>query len=90
MVEMDDVRERVEKLVADVKREYGELRVQANLGRREAADEARILEAKLKTLEAKAKELGSATADASRDIGAAASLLGQEIRDGIRDIARRF
>ena len=90
MVEMDDIREQVDGLVADLKREYGELRVQANLAKREAADELKVLDSKMHQLEAKAKELGSATADASKDIGAAAKLLGEEIRNGFRDIAKRF
>ena len=89
-MELDDIREQVGELLDEVKREYGELRVQANLGRREAADELKVIEAKLKKLEAKAKELGGATVEASRDVGAAAALLGEEIRDGIREIAKRF
>lgn len=90
MVDMDSVKKEVNELVADLKQEYGELRVQANLARREAADELKIVEAKLKKLESKAKELGGATAEASKDIGAAVQLLGQEIRDGFKHIAKRF
>ena len=90
MVDLDDIKERVDDLVADLKQEYGKLRVQANLAKREAADELRVVETKLKKLEGKAKELGGATAEASKDIGAAAKLLGEEIRAGIRDIARRI
>lgn len=90
MVDLDDIREQVDVLVADIKREFGELRVQANLAKREAADELKVLDAKLHHLEAKAKELGGATAEASKDIGAAAKLLGEEIRDGFKQIASRF
>ena len=90
MVDLDDIREQVDELVANIKREYGELRVQANLARREAADELKMVDAKLHQLEAKAKELGGATAEASKDIGAAAKLLGEEIRDGLKQIASRF
>ncbi len=90
MVELDDIKRRVEKLVAELKQEYGELRVQANLAEREAADELHELGEKVKKLEAKAKELGGATADAAGDIGAAAKLLGEEIRDGFKDIAKRL
>lgn len=90
MVELDDIKEGVEEMVAELKQEYGELRVQANLAKREAADELEVLSTKLKRLEAKAKELGGATAEASKDIGAAAKLLGEEIRDGIKDIAKKF
>lgn len=90
MVDLDDIKEEVAELSAKLKQEYGELRVQANLAGREARDELHVLGAKLKNLEAKSKELGGATADASKDIGAAAKLLGQEIRDGFRDIAKRL
>ena len=89
-MDLDDIREQVDELIADIKREYGELRVQANLAKREAADELKVLDAKLKQLESKARELGGATAEASKDVGAAAKLLGEEIRDGLKDIARRF
>ena len=90
MVELDDIKEHVDELLAKIKREYGELRVQANLGRREAADELQEVSKKITQLEAKAKELGEATADASKDIGAAAKLLGEEIRNGFRDIAKHL
>ena len=89
-MELDDIKRRVDELAAQLRQEYGELRVQANLAKREAADELRVIEAKIKRLESKAKELGSATAEASRDVGAAAKLLGEEIRDGLKDIAKRF
>ena len=56
----------------------------------EASDEWQELEEKLVRLEAKAKELGGATAESSKDIGAAARLLGEEIRDGFKRIARHF
>jgi hypothetical protein len=90
MVEFDNLKEGLDKLVADLRKEYGELRVQANLAKREAVDELHDLERKIRELDAKRKELGSATADASKDIGAAAKLLGEEIRAGFRDIAKRF
>ena len=62
----------------------------AETAKREAADELKVLDAKLKKLEGKAKELGGATAEASKDIGAAAKLLGEEIRDGFKHIAKRI
>ena len=90
MVDLDDIRERVDELVAELKQEYGELRVKGNLAKREAADEPHEFGEKLNRLEAKAKELGGATADAAGDIGAAARLLAEEIRDGFKDIAKRL
>lgn len=90
MNEPGNIKRHVEELVADLKREYGELRVKASLAKLEIKDKLQDLEPKLGKLEAKAKELGSATAEASRDIGAAAKLLGAEIRDGLKDIAKHI
>ena len=90
MNDLDDIRESVDTMVAELRQEYGELRVKANLARREAVDELKILEAKLRKLESKGKELAGATAEASKDVGAAALLLGEELRNGFRKIARRL
>lgn len=87
---MDDLKKRLDTMVEDLKRERDELRVKASLAKLEAIDEWREIEPKLRKLEAKAREVGSATADASKDVGAAAVLLGKEIGKGLKDIARRF
>jgi uncharacterized coiled-coil DUF342 family protein len=87
---MNDFEERIAKMIADLKQEYGEMRVRANLAKLEVRDEWHDLHAKIQKLESKTKELGGATADASKDIGAAAKLLGEEIRDGLKDIAKRI
>ena len=88
MTEPGNIKQHVDELVADLKQEYGELRVKAGLAKLEARDKLQNLESKLGKLEAKAKELGTATAEASKDIGAAAKLLGEEIRDGLKDVAK--
>lgn len=90
MDDLDDLKDRAEKLIADLKQEYGELRVKANLAKMEARDELHEIEGKLKQLETKAKEMGGATAEASKDIGAAVKLLGAEIRDGFKKVAQRL
>ncbi len=87
---MDDVKERIDEILNDLKQERDELKVKLHLAKLEASDEWKKLEAKLAKLEAKTKELGGATAEASRDIGAAAKLLGQEIRDGFKNISKHF
>lgn len=48
------------------------------------------LEDKLQKFESKAKELGDARADASTDMGAAVKLLGEEIGEDFKKIARHF
>ncbi|MBL1432880.1 MAG: hypothetical protein COB94_005490 [Gammaproteobacteria bacterium] len=87
---MNDIKKRINDMVNDLKQERDELRVKLQLAKMEAGDEWKKLEAKLVKLEAKAKELGSATADASQDVGAAAKLLGEEIRNGFKKIAKHF
>jgi len=87
---MNDAKKHIDEMVSDIKQQRDELQVKLQLAKMEAGDEWEKLEAKLAKLEAKAKELGSATADASQDIGAAAKLLGEEIRDGFKKIGKHF
>lgn len=90
MDDLDKLKQRISSMVAELKQDYGELRVKANLAKLEARDELHDVETKLNKLEAKAKELGGATVEASKDIGAAARLLGEEIRESVKNIAKRF
>lgn len=83
-------KKRIDEMLAELKQEGEELRVKLNLAKLEARDEWQSLEVKLEKLESKTKELGSATAEASKDVAAAAVLLGEEIRDGFKKIARHF
>lgn len=77
-------------MLRDLRQERDELRVKVHLARMEANEEWQEIEQKLTKLESKAKELGGATAEAGKDIGAAAKLLGEEIRDGFKKLARHF
>lgn len=77
-------------MLNDLKQERDELYLKYKLAKLEANEEWVELQAKLNKLEAKAKELGGATVDASKDIGAAAKLLGEEIRDGFKKITRHL
>ena len=87
---MDDVKARIDKTVAELKQHADELRVQAKLAKMEASDEWRELEAKLVKLEAKGRELAGVSAESAKDIGAAAMLLGEEIRDGFKKFAKHL
>ena len=87
---MGDIKSRINELVNDIKQERDELRVKLHLAKLEASDEWQKLEAKVEKLEDKARTLGSATAEAAHDIGAAAKVLGQEIRNGFKTIAKRL
>ena len=87
---MDDVKKRVSETLKELKQEAEELRVRAHLAKMEASDEWKNIEAKLVKLESKAKELGGVTAEAAKDVGAAAKLLGEEIRDGFKKFAKHL
>jgi hypothetical protein len=87
---MEDVKKSIDETIAKLKQEAQELRVQAQLAKMEASDEWKAIEGKLSRLEAKAKELGGVTAESAKDVGAAAKLLGEEIRDGFRKFARHL
>ncbi len=87
---MNDIKKPIDDLLNELRKERDELHLKLKLAKLEANEELLKLEAKLARLEAKAKEVGSATAEASHDIGAAAQLLGKEIRDGFKKIARHL
>ncbi len=87
---MNDIKIRIEEMLNELKQERDELHVKLHLAKMETSEEWQKLEAKLSRLDDKARELGSATAEASRDMGTAAKLLGEEIRDGFKKIARHF
>jgi len=87
---MDISKKHIDEMLESLKEERDELRVKLQLAKMDAGDEWHKLEGKLHKLEAKAKELGSATADASGDIGSAAKLLAEEIRDGFKKVIGRL
>ena len=87
---MDDVKKRIDETIAELKQQAEELRVKAHLGKMEASDEWKEIEAKLAKLETKARELGGVTAESGKDIGAAAKLLGEEIRDAFKKFAKHL
>jgi len=85
-----DVRKRIDATIAEFKQHAEELRLQGHLAKMEASDEWREVERKLAKLEAKSKELAGVSAESAKDIGAAAKLLGEEIRDGFKKFARHL
>lgn len=87
---MSEVKERVGDIVAKLREERDEVKVKIHLAKMEANDEWHELENKFEHLEAKTKELAGASADASKDIGAAVKLLAGEIRDGFKSVAKHF
>jgi hypothetical protein len=87
---MSDTEKRIEKMVQHLRQERDELKVKLHLGKLDASDEWHELERKWGKLESKAKELGDATAESSKEVAAAAKLLGEEIGAGFKRIGQRF
>lgn len=87
---MNEIVKQLDEMARKLEQEAGELRVKAHLAKMGASDEWTELEEKLQHLRSKIKELGGVTAEASKDIGAAASLLGEEIREGFKKLARHL
>lgn len=87
---MEDTKKRISEMIGELKKERDELKLKLHLTKMEAGDEWDKISGKLQKLEAKAKELGGATSEASKDIGAAAKLLGEEIRKGFKTITKRL
>ncbi len=87
---MNDLKAGMDRVLKDLRKERDELRVKLHLAKMEAGEEWQKLEAKLSQLEAKTRELGTATAEASHDIGAAAKILGEEISSGFKKVRKHF
>ena len=87
---MSDTKKPIEKMLHHLRQERDELRVKLHLGKLDATDEWHELERKWGELESKAKKLGDATADSSKEIAAAAELLGEEIGAGFKRIGQRL
>jgi SMC interacting uncharacterized protein involved in chromosome segregation len=88
--EMTELKQHIDEMLEDLKRQRDEMRVKLSLAKLEASDEWQVIEKKLHQLEAKARDVGGATAEASKDVGAAAKLLGEEISAGLKAVAKRF
>lgn len=84
---MNEVKTRIEEMLEDLKQERDELHVRLHLAKLETSEEWQKLEAKMSRFESKVKQLGGVTAEASKDMGRAAKLLGEEVRDGFKKIA---
>ncbi len=87
---MNDAKDWIDELLEELKEERDELRVRAHLAKLEASDEWQELEKKLRKLESKAKDVGGAAADSGEDVGAALKMLGQEIKQGFKNVAQKL
>lgn len=69
----------IDKLLETLKREREELGLKIHLGKMEAREEWERAERKWEHFKAGAERFGSATKEASKDVGTAAKLLGEEL-----------
>jgi len=79
---MSDTQHRITEIVETLKRQRDELALKIHLGKAEARDEWEKLEKQLAELKAKAAPVGGALGDATKGVGAALELAGEEIKKG--------
>ena len=87
---MTDTKEQIEEAVARFKQERDELRLKLHLAKEDLSDEWDKVEDALVKLESKARHVGGGAKEASKDVGAAAKLLVEEVRNGFDKIRSRF
>lgn len=88
---LDRMKREIDELMQTLKTERDELKLKIHLAEAEARDEWERLEPVWQRFREKAGTVGSAAADASHEIGAAAQLLGDELAAGyvrIRDAVK--
>ncbi len=81
-MDLDDIKEEIEELTADLKQRRDELRVQLHLAGAEAKDTWEEMEKKWHHFEAKSAQFRDEAKDAGGEIAEAAKLLGSEIKEG--------
>ena len=84
--EMADLGKRIDEEVEDLRRLRDELRVQMHLAKAEAKDLWEDMEQRFADIEGKAKQMARQAEEPLEDIGEAARLLAEEIRNGYRRI----
>ena len=87
---MNEVRERLDDLVQQLKTERDEARVRLNLAKAEARDEWEELEKKWEQLRARVAAAGREAEESSEDVGAAARLLADELGRAYRRVIGRL
>jgi chromosome segregation ATPase len=87
---MADLKDEINEMISDLKQVRDELKVQLHLAKADVKDDWDEVEGNLEKLEAKAKNIGDAAKEASGDVGEAAKLLAQEVKNGFDKIRSRF
>lgn len=85
---IETLRADAEQVLAKVCQERDELRLKLHLARAEVREEWEKLEPRFAHLEARVREVSASASDATRDVGAALGLLGEELRHGYARIRK--
>lgn len=80
----------LEKLVASLKQQRDELSLQLHLAKAEARDEWNELEGRWERMRGKLEQARQVAGETGQEVGAAASLLAEEIARGYERIRRLF
>ena len=83
---LDELRTNATALLAKLRTERDELAVQMQLAKAEARDEWHKLEPTWEHFQSRARDVAESTDEASKDVGAALGLLGEELRRGYERI----
>jgi chromosome segregation ATPase len=87
---MTTLQERVQSEFETLRQRRDELRVQLDLGKMEAADAWHEAEERWERLESKVRTLARESKDAAEDVGEAAKLLLDEVREAFDRMARHL
>jgi len=85
---MTTMRERLREMLEKLEQERDELKVRAHLGKAEAREEWEKMEGRIAELRSRLDRAGDEAGDVMEDVGAAAKLLGEEIREGFARIRK--
>lgn len=85
---MTTMRERLREMLEKLEQERDALKVRAHLGKAEARDEWEKMEGRIAELRSRVDRAGDEAGDVMEDVGAAAKLLGEEIREGLTRIRK--
>ena len=85
---IEEMKDRSEKLLKELKKERDELKVQLHLLSMDAKEEWNELENKYEKFKAKASVVADVTGDSAGDVVEALKLVGDELREGYDRIRR--
>lgn len=83
-------KEQLDELLETLKKRRDELNVQMHLGRAEAKDLWQETEDKWRHLRGQLEQMDNDTGDVAKDVGAAAILVAEEIRQGYERLRKLF